>query len=93
MIPVNFKLFPWKGPRVKVDRQHITTPFLKKEKDLDAIVRRILPESIADTVRPTGSRLAHLYGFFAYLFDHEVNAYSSSLVNLIQFSSNKIVSF
>ena len=34
-----------------------------------------------------------IYQFFAYLFDHEVNAYSFSLVNLIQFSSNKIVSF
>ena len=26
------------------------------------IVRRIFPKSLADTVRPTGSRLVHLYG-------------------------------
>ncbi|XP_078361337.1 uncharacterized protein LOC144645655 [Oculina patagonica] len=37
-------------------------PLLKKEKDLESTVRRILPKSIADSVRPTGSRLAHLYG-------------------------------
>ena len=34
-----------------------------------------------------------IYELFAYLFDQEVNAYSFSLVNLIQCSSNKIVSF
>ena len=37
-------------------------PLLQKEKELESIVRRILPKPIADTVRPTGSRLAHLYG-------------------------------
>ena len=37
-------------------------PLLQKEKELESIVRRILPKSIADSVRPTGSRLAHLYG-------------------------------
>ena len=37
-------------------------PLLQKEKELESIVRRILPKSIADTIRPTGSRLAHLYG-------------------------------
>ena len=88
-----FQAVPLERPSSKGRPPTYYHPLLKKEKDLDAIVRRILPESIADTVRPTGSRLAHLYGFFAYLFDHEVNAYSSSLVNLIQFSSNKIVSF
>ena len=37
-------------------------PLLQKEKTLDSIVRRILPKTIADSVSPTGSRLAHLYG-------------------------------
>ena len=37
-------------------------PLLQKEKELESIVRRILPKVIADSVRPTGSRLAHLYG-------------------------------
>ena len=35
---------------------------LQKEKELEAIVRRILPKEIADTVCLKGSRLAHLYG-------------------------------
>ena len=30
--------------------------------ELESIIHRILPKPIADTVRPTGSRLAHLYG-------------------------------
>ena len=59
---VNFGRFLSKGPRVKADHQHITTLFLQKEKELESIVRRILPKPIADTVCPTGSRLAHLYG-------------------------------
>ena len=37
-------------------------PLLQKEKDLESTVRRILTKPIADSVRPTGSRLAHLYG-------------------------------
>ena len=37
-------------------------PLLQKEKTLDSIVRRILPKTIVDSVSPTGSRLAHLYG-------------------------------
>ena len=37
-------------------------PLLRKEKDLETLVRRILPTEIADSVRPSGSRLAHLYG-------------------------------
>ena len=37
-------------------------PLLQKEKILDSIVRRILPKTIADSVSPSGSRLAHLYG-------------------------------
>ena len=37
-------------------------PLLKKEKELETLVRKILPKSIADALRPKGSRLAHLYG-------------------------------
>ena len=37
-------------------------PLFEKEKLVEFTVRRILPESIADSVRSTGSRLAHLYG-------------------------------
>ena len=37
-------------------------PLLQKEKELEAIVRRILPKEIADTVCLKGSHLAHLYG-------------------------------
>ena len=35
---------------------------LQKEKELESIIRRLLPKAIADTVRHTGYRLAHLYG-------------------------------
>ena len=37
-------------------------PLFQKKKKLESIVRRVLPKSIADSVRPTGSQLAHLYG-------------------------------
>ena len=35
---------------------------LQKEKELDSLIRRILPIAVADSVRPSGSKLAHLYG-------------------------------
>ena len=34
-------------------------PLLQKEKELESLVRRILPTAIAESVRPSGSRLAH----------------------------------
>ncbi|PFX12560.1 hypothetical protein AWC38_SpisGene23460 [Stylophora pistillata] len=37
-------------------------PLLQKEKQLESVVRKILPKPIADTVCRKGSRLAHLYG-------------------------------
>ena len=37
-------------------------PLLQKEKELESLVRRILPTAVAESVRPSGSRLAHLYG-------------------------------
>ena len=38
-------------------------PLLQKEKELETLVRKILLKSIADALRPKGSRLAHLYGW------------------------------
>jgi len=37
-------------------------PLLNKEKMLQSTVRRILPKDIAESVSPSGSRLAHVYG-------------------------------
>ena len=37
-------------------------PLLHKEKDLESVVRKILPKQISDCVCQAGSRLAHLYG-------------------------------
>ena len=37
-------------------------PLFVKEKHLKSVVRRILPQEIADSVYQKGSRLAHLYG-------------------------------
>ena len=37
-------------------------PLLQKEKELESLVRRILLTAVAESVRPSGSRLAHLYG-------------------------------
>ncbi len=37
-------------------------PLLQKEKEVETVVRRILPEHIADAICPKSSRLAHLYG-------------------------------
>ena len=37
-------------------------PLLQKEKELETVVRQILPKDVADIICPKGSRLAHLYG-------------------------------
>jgi hypothetical protein len=37
-------------------------PLLRKEKELETAVRKILPKEIANSICPKGSRLAHLYG-------------------------------
>ena len=37
-------------------------PLLQKEKDLNSILHRILPQDIATSLSPESSRLAHLYG-------------------------------
>ena len=57
-----FRPVPLEGPPSRGRPPTYYHPLLKKEKDLDSTVRRILPKPIADTVCPTGSRLAHLYG-------------------------------
>ena len=57
-----FRAVPLERPSSKGRPPTYYRPLLQKEKELESIVRRILPKSIADTIRPTGSRLAHLYG-------------------------------
>ncbi|XP_068755893.1 uncharacterized protein [Montipora capricornis] len=57
-----FRAVPLERPSSKGRPPTYYHPLLQKEKELESIVRRILPKPIADTVRPTGSRLAHLYG-------------------------------
>ena len=51
---------------VETDKQRKTTQALSsaspERKELESIVRRILPTPVADSVRPSGTRLAHLYG-------------------------------
>ena len=37
-------------------------PLLQKEKELESLVCQILPTAISESVRPSGSRLTHLYG-------------------------------
>ena len=37
-------------------------PLLQKEKELETVVRQILPKDVTDIICPKGSRLAHLYG-------------------------------
>ena len=57
-----FRAVPLERPSSKGRPPTYYRPLLQKEKELESIVHRILPKSIADTIRPTGSRLAHLYG-------------------------------
>ena len=37
-------------------------PLLQLEKQIGAVISKVLPKPIADSIRPKGSRLAHLYG-------------------------------
>ena len=53
---------PLERPKTKGRPPKFYHPLLQKEKDLNSTVRRILPKTVADAVRPTGSRLVHLYG-------------------------------
>ena len=57
-----FCALPLEGLKTKGRSQKNYHPLLQKEKIADSTVRRILPKIIADSVCPSGSRLAHLYG-------------------------------
>ena len=37
-------------------------PLLQREKQISAVISKVLPKLIADSIRPKGCRLAHLYG-------------------------------
>ena len=56
-----FQAIPLERPKTRGRPPIFYHPLLWKEKALDSIVRRILPKIIAGAVRPTGSRVAHLY--------------------------------
>ena len=57
-----FRVVDPEGPKSRGRSPKHYYPLLHKEKELESIVRRILPAELADSVRPSGSRLAHLYG-------------------------------
>ena len=57
-----FGAVPLERPKSKGRPPKYYHPLLEKEKLVESTVRRILPSTIADSVRPTRSRLAHLYG-------------------------------
>ena len=50
------------GPKTRGRPPKHYHPLLQKEKQLESVVRKILPKPIADTVCRKGSRPAHLYG-------------------------------
>ena len=60
--PSKFRAVPLERPKSKGRPPKYYHPLLEKEKLVESTVRRVLPSAIADSVRPTGSRLAHLYG-------------------------------
>ncbi|KAK3703418.1 hypothetical protein QZH41_003905 [Actinostola sp. cb2023] len=57
-----FRIVPLERPKTRGRPPKYYHPLLQKEKILESTVRRILPKTIADSVRSKGSRLAHLYG-------------------------------
>ena len=57
-----FCAVPLERPKTRGRPSKYYHPLLQKEKILDSTVRRILPKTIADSVSPSGSRFAHLYG-------------------------------
>ena len=57
-----FRSVPLERPKSKGRPPKHYHPLLNKEKILQSTVRRILPKDIAESVSPSGSRLAHLYG-------------------------------
>ena len=59
MMPLNFD---WLRPTSSGRPPKHYHPLLRKEKELESIVRRLLPTPVADSGRPSGTRLAHLCG-------------------------------
>ena len=57
-----FHTVPLERPKGKGKPPKYYPLLLEKEKLVKSTVRRILPSAIADSVQPTGPRLAHLYG-------------------------------
>lgn len=57
-----FRSVPLEGPKYSGRPPKHYQPLLIREKMLQFIVRRIFPKDIAQSVSPSGSRLAHLYG-------------------------------
>ena len=57
-----FRFVDSERPRTRGRPPKYYHPLLQKERELETLVRKILPKSIADALRPKGSRLAHLYG-------------------------------
>ena len=58
---MKFQAVPLERPSSKGRPPTYYHPLLQKKKELESIIRGILPKPIADMVHPTGSRLAHLY--------------------------------
>ena len=57
-----FRFVDSERPKTRGRPPKYHNPLLQKEKELKTLVRKILPKSIADALRPKGSGLAHLYG-------------------------------
>ena len=57
-----FRLVDSERPKTRGRPPKYYHPLLQKEKELETLVRKILPKSIADALHLKGSRLAHLYG-------------------------------
>ncbi|XP_058941979.2 uncharacterized protein [Pocillopora verrucosa] len=57
-----FRFVDSERPRTRGRPPKYYHPLLQKERELETLIRKILPKSIADALRPKGSRLAHLYG-------------------------------
>ena len=58
----NFRSVSLERPKTRGRLPKRYHPLLQKENEVETVVRRILPEHIADAICPKSSRLAHLYG-------------------------------
>ena len=57
-----FRPIPSERPKTRGRPPKHYHPLLAKEALVQSIITRILPHAVAQSLRPTGSRLAHLYG-------------------------------